>query len=467
MPTRTRLFSLLVAALAPAAPLAAANLDGSSTDAGNAEAARLYTEANDYVSTMSEGSYSYAYLQFYWKNAQSNVDRVRRVYPGSPTARAIARGDLKLGPYPLDYFKRRVLFNLERKRLGAFDDVNCAIFLYGLDEKRNDPVREEALAGILEVMARRQRWGEVMAFPVLEEHRPLLLRSIFRVAADYDQKKIVEDVMNGATPAERIAAGFDPIRAEALVLLGKPRSDLFAFVAAHPGDDVRTAALRAVVARAVLIHRRESLHLSLGQSIPDIHFSVQRLAVRDDVPAMAARLFPGRPEAAAPLLDVYRAATDAHVAYLTYLADEGRLDDMASYARAAGLTAQARRACDLKAIELYAEAGRSGDAERARNEFGSRGAGERDQAALSEFIGRMDSARVTLVVREKTFADLPISDPCVLAAAILDWSLSPNRSQRGATPWDAVVFKVAGGFENLPEPESTAVSDAASAVKPY
>ncbi len=477
MPIRTRLFSLLVAALAPAAPLAAANLDGSPTDVGNAEAARLYTEANDYVTTMSEGSYSYAYLQFYWKNAQSNVDRVRRVYPGSPTARAIARGDLTLGPYPLDYFKRRVLFNLERKRLGAFDDVNCAIFLYGLDEKRNDPVREEALAGILEVMARRQRWGEVMAFPVLEQHRPLLLRSIFRVAADYDQKKIVEDLLKNTTPAERNAAGFDPIMAEALVLLGKPRSDLLAFVAAHPGDDVRTAALRAVVARAALIHRRESLHLSLGQSIPDLHFSVQRLAVRDDVQAMAAQLFPGRPETATPLLEVYRAALGtapdsgapaaAHLAYLTYLADEGRLDDMASYARAGALAAQARRACELKAIELYAEAGLSGDAERARNEFGARGAGEHDQAALAEFIGRMDSTRVPLVVREKTFADLPISDPCVLATAIMDWSLSPNRSQRGATPWDAVVFKVAGGFDNLPEPESTAVSDAASVVKPY
>ena len=52
-----------------------------------------------------------------------------------------------------------MLYNLELKRLGAFDDVNCAIFLYGLDEDRNDPVRDEALANILEVMARRQRWG--------------------------------------------------------------------------------------------------------------------------------------------------------------------------------------------------------------------------------------------------------------------------------------------------------------------
>jgi len=49
----------------------------------------------------------------------------------------------------------------------------------------------------------------------------------------------------------------------------------------------------------------------------------------------------------------------------------------------------------------------------------------------------------------------------------MDWSLTPNRSQRGATPWDAVVMKFAGGFENLPEADSATVSDAASAVKPY
>jgi hypothetical protein len=467
----------LAAALAPAARLLAANLDGSSADVGNAEAARLYTQANDYVTTMAEGSYSYAYLQFYWKHAESNVDRVRRVYPDSPTARAMANGELKLGPYPLDYFKERVLFNLERKRLGAFDDVNCAIFLYGLDEKRNDPIRDEALAGILEVMARRQRWGEVMAFPVLEEHQPLLLRSIFRVAADYDQKKIIKEMLDGTTQAEKSAAGFDPIQAEAIVLLGKPRTELYKFVEEHPQDDVRLAALRAVVGRAVLIHRRESLHLPPAETIPDVHFSVQRLGVRDDVPAVAARLFPGRPEAAAPLLAVYGAAlgippgsgapAEDHLAYMRYLADAGQLDEVASYARENKLAAGAKEACELKAIELLAEAGRLEDAERARKEFAGRGAHESDRAGLAEFIGRMDSTTVRLVVREKTFAELPISDPCVLATAIMNWSLSPTRSQRGATPWDAVVMKEAGGFENLPEPDSTTVSDAASAVKPY
>jgi hypothetical protein len=477
MPLRSRLAGLAALVLLASAPLPASNLDGSSTADGNAEAARLYAEANDFVSTMAEGKYSYAYLQFYWKHAQANIDRARRVYPDSPTAHAIARGEVKLGPYPLDYFKERVLFNLERKRLAAFDDVNCAIFLYGLNEKRDDTVREEALSRILEVMARRQRWGEVMAFPVLDEHRPLLLRSVFRVAADYDQKKIVESMLKEVTPTEQAAAGFDALQAEAMALLGKPRSDLYRFVDDHPTDAVRLAALEGVVDRAVLIRRKEALRLALGETIPEVHYSVQHLSVRDDVPDVAQRLFPDRPEAAAPLLAAYVAATGtrpsarapvgAHLAYMRYLADREQLDEMGAYADRGGLPAGARRACELKAIELYAEAGLGDQAERRRKGFASGGTPEGDQAALAEFTGRMDSTNAPLVVREVSFADLPISDPCVLAVAIMDWSLSPNRSQRGATPWDAVVTKVAGGFDNLPEPDSTAVSEAASAVKPY
>ena len=76
MPPRTRLLSLIAAALAAVLPARAANPDGSTAEAGNAEAARLYSEANAYVTNMAEGAYSYAYLQFYWKRAQANVDRI-------------------------------------------------------------------------------------------------------------------------------------------------------------------------------------------------------------------------------------------------------------------------------------------------------------------------------------------------------------------------------------------------------
>ena len=91
-------------------------------------------------------------------------------------------------------------------------------------------------------------------------------------------------------------------------------------------------------------------------------------------------------------------------------------------------------------IELYAEAGQTKEAESARKAFSARRARPgADDAALAEFRGRMDSTEVQLVARKTAFSELPISGPCVMATAIMEWSLTPNRSQRGATPWDAVV----------------------------
>ena len=474
---RLRLLSIAVAPLALPALARAANLEGSTPEAGNPEAARLYSEANAYVTNMAEGQYSYSYLQFYWKRAQANIDRIRRVYPDSPTAGKLARGELRLGAYDLGYFKERVLYNLELKQLGSFDDVNCAIFLYGLNENRSDPQRDEALERILEVMARRQRWGEALRFPVLEAHRPLLLHSIFRIAAFYDQPAIIKKMTADTTAAEREAAGFDALLAEAQALLGKPRSGMFRFVTDHPGEAVRAAALHGVVERAVLIHRMEARHLPAAGSIQTVHLVVQNLSLRDDVPAVAAELYKDSPDGAAPLLGgvhgvaghLSRLGRPARgpLAYMESLADSGRLDAVGTYVMDNQLKGALRRKCELKAAELFAEAGRMEDAEKIRLGYQSMGAGAGNEAALAEFRGRMDSLSVPLVAREHTFSDLPISDPCTMATAIMDWSLTPNRSQRGATPWDAIVTKFAGGFDNLPEPKSRAVSDAASTVKPY
>lgn len=477
MSTRIRLLSLLALAPALLRPLGAANLDGSTPQAGNAEAVRLYSEANDFVANMAEGDYSYAYLQFYWKRAQSNVDRVRRVYADSPTAKAMARGELKLGPYALDYFRERVLYNLELKQLGSADDVNCAIFLYGIDEARSDERRDEALANILEVLARRQRWNEALRFPVLDTHRPLLLRSIFRVAAIYGAEDMVRKMEADATPEERAAAGFDAIQAEALALQGKPRADLYTFVADHPTGAVRLAALGAIVEREVLIARMERLRVPKRPTIQTVHLAVQNTALRDDVPQAARQLFGGDSDAYGPLLAVYSASLgkapapdaplQAHAAYLSYLADAGRMDALASYAAGAGLPGPVRLACRLKAIELLAEEGQMSQAESARKAFAPAGTPAAEDAALAEFRGRMNSTDVQLVARRGTFAELPISDPCVMATAIMEWSLTPNRSQRGAKAWDAVVTRFAGGFANLPLPKSAAVGDAASTLKPY
>ena len=107
------------------------------------------------------------------------------------------------------------------------------------------------------------------------------------------------------------------------------------------------------------------------------------------------------------------------------------------------------------------------EAEGARRAYAPSGTPEADDAALAEFRGRMDSTETPLVARKDTFSELPIADPCVMATAIMEWSLTPNRSQRGATPWDSVVTRFAGGFENLPKPKSAVVGDAASTLKPY
>ena len=476
MPTRICLLSLLLPALAFSTPLMGRNLDGSSAEVGNEEAVRLYVEANDFVTNMAERQYSYDYLQFYWKRAQSNIDRIRRVYPDSPTALALARGDLMIGPYKLDYFRDRVLYNIELKRLGAYDDVNCAIFLYGRDETRNDPIRDAALEDIVEVLARRQRWGEALRFPVLTAHRPLLLRSIFRIAAFYDQQDIIRLMVKTTTADERKKAGFEPIQAEALALGGKD-AELTRFVADHPTDEVRAAALNGVIEREMLIRHAEMTHARFTDSVTTVHLVARRVTHRDNIPEVAAQLYPGRLEAAAPLLAVFGASlgaapeggapVEARLAYLRFLADTGRFDAVGSYAAGPGLSDSDRSACELKAIELYAEAGRTDDAERARKEYSQSGEAAANDAALAEFRGRMDAVDPQLVARTNTFAEVPITDPCVMAIAIMDWSLTPNRSQRGATPWDAVIARFAGGFDNLPKPASAVVGDAASTLKPY
>jgi hypothetical protein len=158
---------------------------------------------------------------------------------------------------------------------------------------------------------------------------------------------------------------------------------------------------------------------------------------------------------------------EAHLAYLQYLADSDHMGDVVTYVRDDNLTAKAKHACLLKVIELYAEAGQTSEAEKARTAFASDFSAGADDAGLAEFRGQMVSTEVPLEARKDTFADLPISDPCVMAVAIMEWSLTPNRSQRGATPWDAVVARFAGGFDNLPKPKSAVVGDAASTLKPY
>ena len=66
---RTALLTLaLIGFVAPIRTLA--------TPAEDSEAALLYTWANSYVKNVTEGDYSYAYIQFYWKRAETYIDRI-------------------------------------------------------------------------------------------------------------------------------------------------------------------------------------------------------------------------------------------------------------------------------------------------------------------------------------------------------------------------------------------------------
>lgn len=467
----THLFLLaFIAVLAPkssAAPVDPA-LD-------NAEAQRLYDRAHDYVVNIREGTYSYAYIQFHWKRSQANLDRILRVYPQTPTGQALAAGKLKLGEFDPPYFKDRVLPYLEEKRLYSYDAVNCAISLYIFDEKRWDDTRRAALERILEVLSRQQRWSEALRFqPVLEEDRALKTAAIFRVAARFEVEDIIKQILAAAPKSE--LPHLRAILGEALALRGRARTEITKLLDETPDEAIKLAVLDGMIQREVAIQRAATLRIPTK----NIYFaggSLQRPEVRDDVDSVAKAFFPIPTPASTALLTKFRAAlgtrptanasVESHLAYLEYLGAFEKFDELESYLRQPSLSAASRQSCDFKAIELYAQAGRIADAQRLRAPYTKAGGANAEASALAEFRGQMNSAEIPLIVHPQTFAELPINDPCVLAQAIMEWSLSPNRLPRGAAPWDAIVLKFRPGFANLAAPKSDAVREAASSLKPY
>jgi hypothetical protein len=461
-------FLIALAALFGAAATQAFAID----DSPEGEAARLYSRANDYVRNIPEKDYSYAYIQFYWKRAEANLERVERVYPQTSTGQQLQSADAKVGPFALDYFKDRVLPRLEEKRLASFDAVNCAIFLYNLDEQRWDQTRLDAQQSILEVLARQKRWSEALAFPVRDQDRPRKISTIFKVAARYNQKKVVENLLTNATPEEQKLLW--PDLGEAMALNGTPREEIAKLLDKHDGDDVKLAILAAMAHREIGIQRAATTKKDFKDGIQETHDSLTNLKVRDDVDSVARQFFPHGNAEAATILASYHAAlgqkpaSDApgavHAAYLDYLSSVARADSLTAYAKVLQLSGDDERKVELKLIELYAANHRDEEAQALLATLDPSAA---DAGAAAEAEGRMESEENTLTIRENTFSSLPIKDPCVLAQVIMTWSLTPNRSIRGAAPWDSVVYKFEPGFENLPLPKSKDVQNAASATNPY
>ncbi|HEX2100608.1 MAG TPA: hypothetical protein VHF69_08100, partial [Candidatus Synoicihabitans sp.] len=246
-----------------------------------AEAQRLYDHATAYVTNIQEGAYSYAYLQFYWKRAQANIERAMRTYPQTAIGKQLRDGALKLGPYELDYFRDRVLPRLEVKRLAAFDAVNCSVLLYNLDRERWDERRAAAFHRIQEVLVRQRRYREALGFPVREGEETNHLVTIFRAAVYDGQDDVVNELLADA-PEEALPL-LRPLLAEGIVLLGRSRTELAELIDEHDDEKIKLAALTRMVDREILIQRAATLRLDIRDRIQTTHFKILQPETRDDI----------------------------------------------------------------------------------------------------------------------------------------------------------------------------------------
>ncbi len=439
-----------------------------------AEANRLYERANAFVSNITEDGYSYAYIQFYWKRAQVNLDRINRVYPLTLVGRQLTGNEVNVGPFTPTYFRERVLPRLEEKKLAAFDGINCSIFLYNL-QTENTPARLETLTRIIELLCRQQRWEEAMDVPVLDQYRPLLISTVLRIATLYENDKLVGKIIAAEDPKNRPA--LQPVISHALALRGEKREKIAKFLDQFPEPEVRLAVLSGMVEREIQFHFAALTNFEIKDGIQTTHFSVMHPDVRDDIESTARTFFPTATAASYALLTEFKAAKGqrpapsaplaAHPRYMEYLALSEKSDLLSAYPSDPKFNPETKRALDLKLIELLARTGQTDASEKARLAYAQPSTLEADQAAFAQFVGQCDSEVTPLVIRETTFSKLPISNPNIIAHAILEWSLKPNRNIRGAAPWDAVVQRFQHGFADLPLPLSKEVQRASATLKPY
>lgn len=437
----------------------------------DAEAARLYNRADAYVRHVDEGQYSYAYMQFYWKRAGANIDRILRAYPSSPTAKKILADELRVGPFEHIYFKERVLPRLEEKKVGSFDAVNSAIFLYELKGNHDSPTRRDLLAQIITTLCWQKRWGEALNFPVLEEGKAWLWQIVTGMAV-YKHQSLADQLIKN-TAKEDLPALLDTV-AHYRAFRGDPADELEKFLAQYPGNaNLRAAAFSGLVRREIPIQRAVLLKLPL-KGIFDGYYAVEKPDQRADLAAFLSTIPPGpalerarhdyaRYLAAIGQLDEARKFADGDqldvaVSYAKHLIDFERYQEAITLPQRFSLSPATAAAFRLQLIELLAQSGRDEEVASVRKEIP---ANLSTQAVYDEWRGRILSTENQLVVRERTFADIPFHDPNLLGQLVCEWSLTPNRTLRGAAPWDAIVYKFAPGFENLPPPKDQKKVEAA------
>ncbi len=424
----------------------------------DAEAARLYERANSFVNNVTEGPFSYSYVQFHWKRAGSNIDRVVRAHPSSPTAHRLTGGELKVGPFEPTYFKERVLPRLEEKKVASFDAVNCAIFLYTEETNTDAAAKKRLLEEIILTLCRQVRWGEALAYPVLDDERAWLWNIVTRQAVTYRNDKLATELItNAQNENQRLLLN---TQAEALGFRGETAEDLEAFLGKHAAyaDELRLGILRGLVRRQKHIDRAIQANRPLkglydgvdGVQLPreeakkpyvDLAAFYATFGPKPSAEARAAfaryHAFLGRFALARDLAAESVWVTDA----LDWLIEQERYADALDLGRK-------HPAATADLVTLLARHGRLAEADAVIREAG---AGE--ELVFARTRGQMLSTSDVFMVREHTFANLAIKSPNLTGRLICEWSLTPGRALRGAAPWDAVVFKFAPGFENLPEPK--------------
>jgi hypothetical protein len=333
MPTRFRLLSVLVLGPGPLAALPAANLDGRQRRPETPRP-RLYAEANDYVTTWPRGTTPTPICSS-TGSAPSPMSTGRggsirtpprpRPRPGRTQTRALPARLLQ-GARPLQP-RAQAARRLRRRQLRHLP------LRPGREAERPEAGRgaRQHPRGYGSTAA----LGRGAAFPVLDEHRPLLLRKhLPRSGRLRPEPKSSSRCSRRLRPGREKLAGFDPIQAEALALQGSPAPTCSNLSTATRTTRCALAALSGVVQRAVADPSPGDTAPFPRRLDPEVHLSVQHLNLRDDVPEVARRSsrqpggrgapprrlrrLPGaRPNERAPI--------DAHRAYMRYLADRAVL----------------------------------------------------------------------------------------------------------------------------------------------
>ena len=469
---RVIISSLLLVSLAT--PVVASREIGPFTGPeADAEATRLYERANDFINNVAEGKYSYAYIQFHWKRAGANIERVLHSYPSSSAAKKIQLNELMLGPFPHLYYKERVLPRLEEKKVAAFDAINCAIFLSNLENNRDEGARHELLAEIINTLCRQQRWSEALGYPVLDEERAWLWQIVTQKAVVYHNRKIADELLTN-TSKENLPALL-AIIGESLAFRGDTLKELEAFLTKYSeNENLRSAVFAGLVRREIQIQRARELKRPLAGLYDGVD-AIQKPEQTIDLAAFLQTITvgPWQPEAHrnyARYLAVLGRLTEARslvepaeqlmlvTAYAEYLVATEEYGQALALPTVFKLTSADATAYRLHLIKLLAQAGRETELASTRTLLPANLAA---QAVHQEWHGRILSIQNQLVVREHTFALIPLADPNLLGRLICEWSLTPNRNLRGAAPWDAVVYKFASGYAQLPPPKDKNKMEAA------